>query len=315
MIQTIMVAADPGRDTLRDALIALAAIATGWAAALGAIRLLFLEQEKRLNPELLRAIRYWLKGRPAVGGDSWVAHFGQLFDGVFGTRHLSWHCFARSCIASVVAVFVLCLAWVGLHRDEAAQFIGSRMRLTVVAALVATMLVYSFPCDYFSLLKTRRLIAYLSARPGMPRLFAVLLMDFVLTCVVLGLGLLYLRQLYLPWFFRGDDLDAWFREFISWKGIVTTLNLHAWNGWGWLPHGVFFYSAFVASLWLWLYGTGLLGLRLLAKIGSLKNGIARVYDVDAHPLGAMGAAVSIFVTAAFGWMAIIVLQTVPTVSR
>ena len=51
-------------------------------------------------------VALWLMG--AVE-DTWPRHFGALFDRIFGARHLSWHCFIRSSIASLLAVGVLYL--------------------------------------------------------------------------------------------------------------------------------------------------------------------------------------------------------------
>lgn len=47
-------------------------------------------------------VAVWLVGRKTLGEkvEPWPRTFARVFDRVFGTKHLSWSCFWRSCVAS-----------------------------------------------------------------------------------------------------------------------------------------------------------------------------------------------------------------------
>src|SRR5580698_8322568 len=53
-------------------------------------------------------IPVWLVGRKKFGPkvQPWPETFARVFDRVFGKKHLSWKCFARSCAFSLVTMFL-----------------------------------------------------------------------------------------------------------------------------------------------------------------------------------------------------------------
>src|SRR5437773_4347881 len=173
-----------------------------WAGTIGGIQGLCRWLEKQLSPEGIEKSREWLRGK-AQPRTAWVSHFAHVFDALFGTRHFTWQCFFRSCLASLSALLILTLTWVSNRPGEFRSMLSCPEFSGIVAGFVVTTLVYSFPCDYASLLKTRLLIRRLGPAPSERKLVAILALDLILTCVVLAFGLLYLRVIYSPAFFEG----------------------------------------------------------------------------------------------------------------
>jgi hypothetical protein len=74
----------------------------------GAVWGFFKGVESVLNEDTKLEIALWLLDlRTERKVQSWPDTFAATFDRVFGKRHLSWHCFWRSAIASYGAVFLV----------------------------------------------------------------------------------------------------------------------------------------------------------------------------------------------------------------
>ncbi len=65
--------------------------------------------EAVLNEDTKLEIAVWLLGvKTAEKVQGWPDTFARVFDRVFGTKHLSWKCFLRSCLASFSVALI---AW------------------------------------------------------------------------------------------------------------------------------------------------------------------------------------------------------------
>jgi hypothetical protein len=62
----------------------------------------------RLNDDTKLEIAVWLLGRKKFGPrvEPWPDTFAKVFDRVFGSKHLSWKCFRRSCLISYALVII-----------------------------------------------------------------------------------------------------------------------------------------------------------------------------------------------------------------
>ena len=82
--------------------------ATYWAFALGVASAFYFAVlwfgKHHLSQESKDTLTLWLWGEYE---STWSHHFCNLFDAVFGARHLSLKCFLRSSLVSVVAVLLL----------------------------------------------------------------------------------------------------------------------------------------------------------------------------------------------------------------
>ena len=66
-----------------------------------------------------------------------------------------------------------------------------------------------------------------------------------------------------------------------------------------LPFGLYFYSAFFTSLWLWLYVTAALIARVLIRADSRLRALLRLTDWEAHPLKVIGAVSTVLLSLMF----------------
>ena len=89
----------------------LEAYVFGWGAATAALWFLFDRAETAISAQSRMQVASWLleaDWHSSLGAIP--ARFAELFDRVFGENHLSWRCFYRSSVASVLAaVFVVVL--------------------------------------------------------------------------------------------------------------------------------------------------------------------------------------------------------------
>src|SRR5216684_3595570 len=108
--------------------------------------------EAVLNEDTKLEIAVWLLGvKTAEKVQGWPDTFAKVFDRVFGTKHLSWKCFWRSCVASYLIVFIV-ISW---ESSRPSTYASTESPLE----FAMTILYYSFfgnvlP-DYVSLLETR----------------------------------------------------------------------------------------------------------------------------------------------------------------
>lgn len=111
-----------------------AALVTGFAFG-GAFLGMAWKADDGISKKLKEDLSLWLMciESEEVGKSlqRWPTHFAALFDNVFGEKHLSWRCFLRSCIASVLAV-VLCTAiFTQVAPGEWASYGGTWARMGV----------------------------------------------------------------------------------------------------------------------------------------------------------------------------------------
>ncbi len=64
-----------------------------------------------------------------------------------------------------------------------------------------------------------------------------------------------------------------------------------------LPLSVFFYSAFVTSVWIWLYVLAWVFVRTVLTVGTGVSWLLRATDVERQPFRSMGYTTIVFVTA------------------
>ncbi len=166
--------------------------------------------------------------------------FTALFDAVFGARHFSWRCFARSAFASLVAV-----AFIWLLMGQAGA-IGLRIRAELsLGALLAIALAVNVVADYVSLLETRLLLGRLHRWHGWPLQLAVLALDLVISALIIWLAI----AAYLASPLHRGEVES-FAEIL---GVFSIFS-------------VFFYSTFLTSVWTWAYILSTWLMRLIRRL-------------------------------------------------
>ncbi len=243
----------------------------------------FVRLETLLKEDTRKNIASWVRGSKHGDTDSrWPATFGVVFDRVFTKKHLSWGCFWRSCVASVLAV-VLMTAILSVVNSSVRNELWRDPKVIVGIGLGAVVI--NLLPDYLSLLETRFVLRWMAkGGAGAFKLFGWLIFDAVVT-----LGIFTTAVLALVLFFRGDPVDV--VEFIVpalWS-IFGVQNVFAlW--------GIFLYSTFFTSVWVWLYAFSGIAVRLVYRAKRIQTFVDKYFDVATRPLSVMGAVLIVVFT-------------------
>ena len=263
-----------------------------WATTTGGFWFLFEKAENALSEESREKVVGWLGATDSKGSiDSIPEQFALLFDRVFGERHLSWRCFWRSCVASVVAIFIAYQVVLGLGMPISPAS-GIPLPFTLPRpegpiSATAYFLVYlglfgSTLPDYVSLLETRWAMSWMR-RKGC--LGLILTIDVLLTAAI---------SLTALWVILGT-MGTWFSPVRLFSVVMDINNLTpeaagvagVWR--------VYLLSAFFTSFWLWLYAASVFLSRLLLRMNNGVGFLLRVTDVERQPFRSMGF-VSVIIT-------------------
>ena len=234
----------------------------------------------RLEPLLKKVTRdkiaNWVRGSKYGDADNrWPATFGVVFDRVFTEKHLSWGCFWRSCVASLLAV-VLMTAILFVVNSSVRDDLWGDPGVILVIGFAAGIL--NLLPDYLSLLETRFVLRWMAkGGAGAFKLFGWLIFDAVVTFGIITAAFLVLFML-AP---AGDRAAV---EIIA-AGILSIFGVEG----GWAAMGIFLYSTFFTSVWVCLYAFSGITLRLVYRAKRIQTFVDKHLDVATRPLSVMGA--------------------------
>ena len=293
-----------------------------WATVAGGIWFLFDKTEETVTENVRAQTVDWLTaGSVKDMIDDVPSVFQVVFDKVFGERHLTWTCFYRSCFASLLAVGLVLAGWFAT-RPEARALAGEPAFIRSVLWLVFFTGLLNFIPDYLSLLETRFV---LKRWAGRWRTRTLLLSDAVFTAAIsflvisFSMSLVYGSGVILD---AGGATDAgsmrvdvrtvalgsaWdqfvdmatFQEEYGAIALSVMASDEGVSGEVPIPVGVFFYSAFITSVWLWLFALATLVLRWVSFIGDRFRPFAEAMGYREAPFRAVGYASIVVVTVAF----------------
>lgn len=256
------------------------------------------------------SVRTWLlRERPVDEEVNWADSFKSLFDAVFTESHLSWTCFYRSALTSIILVTILLLGMVGFgvmsmyELSEMGLFadFDSVWAGTVYAIAFGTL--FNIPVDYVSLFQTRWVIEKMAKTDRTSSHLSFLLLDAVLTIAIffVAAGSLQVTSIVVS--------GQWFSVSMSSLEILSQVPLAVL---GYIAEGshivtALFVSTFFTSVWVWLYvGSGF----VLQGVVSLFRGVdwmRRIFDVEGQPVQALGIMLAVLTTAVFALSAPFVL--------
>jgi hypothetical protein len=219
--------------------------------------------EEKLSDDTKFEIAVWLVGVEAGKKlEPWPETFAKVFDRVFGEKHLSWTCFGRSCLATLItlpltAVLVVLLTHGVMHNlwELKAFLIGA----------VTNNLVF----DYLSLLKTRYFMRTMGGGVTALRMVLIVFVDAALGVAIAYGAILAAAVSWTKWIsLESTDM------------IVELVPL--------LIFLLMFVAAMFTSIWLWLYaGSGFL-LKAARRFDVGFQWFNRRFDIEKKPLSAIG---------------------------
>ncbi len=126
----------------------------------GFVWAVFVRLEPLLKDDTRNKIANWVRGSKHGDADNrWPATFGVVFDRVFTEKHLSWGCFWRSGVASVLAVVLMTAILVVVNSSVRNSLSGEPETILVIA--IFAVLLNLLP-DYLSLLETRFVLRWMA---------------------------------------------------------------------------------------------------------------------------------------------------------
>lgn len=264
------------------------AFIASWLGLTGGIRKLFKDAEETIDPKIKKSVILWLKNTKSTGiVAKWPEQFSALFDSTFGKRHFSMRCFVRSCIASILSTILMLCIWALVRPAEFSSAFDVEFYL--MPAFLIFPIIFNLLPDYLSLLETRYFIRFLNKNSGIKRAIVILLADVVLTA-----------SIFLFFFF---SIVARIFDEAPGDYLKLMLQLSA-KAEGDFSVGVFFYSTFFTSVWLWLYILAGLIVKLINLVEKGFSSLKLLLDIEQKPISSIGMVASILVTILYIFIAL-----------
>lgn len=259
----------------------------GWFALICGVKWLFDYAESVISAETRVRVAKWIRSRdPLAVLQAWPATFGEMFDSIFGRRHLSLRCFWRSWAASVTSVLIVGVFYIGRHWEYHQTFVWNLLGSSVWTPIVLFTIVLNCIPDYVSLLKTRWLMGRMAAATPLPRLARMLVLDLALTACIAVCAVYFANiamwGLFGPW--SGEELA--FAMFLARGWLLSAVTFRS-------ETAAWFYATFFTSAWLWVYVVSAFVLR----VARLALWIGGTLDIDSKPLAAIGFVAALLLTA------------------
>ncbi len=252
----------------------LFAYITSWLGCIAGVWAIFERAETVASKDAKSTISKYLQNIAIVQGENWLPTFTNIFDRVFGERHLSIHCFVRSSIASSVLVLVFTALWFSKEPSAAREMYDMGWRGPAAIGFIAALV--NFLPDYISLLETRYLLRWFRKYHSYAFMGAIILIDFLLTT-----GIILIAYFLYSYGVLGLSIE------IVLDHLVAGFKFDA--AYGSLSPGIFIYSTYATSLWLWLFVVSSLLIRLfLRPLGGAINMAKKFLDLKEKPLRSLG---------------------------
>ena len=262
------------------------------------IKGIFELMENTANPDAKRSATDRIKSIAAKSISQTIVEspqwFIEAFDRIFWGRHLTWRCFLRSCGASMISVVVMTIVWVFLDPISWQQFLSYNGEGVIGMILVFAFVLNLVP-DYISLLETRWVLRIV-AHTDIKELIVLLVLDVLITGGIFFCGVVVVVLIYGvssgDWITLAELPEVLSRFILFQRADVV-------------PFGIFFYSTYFTSVWLYLFIAASIATKLLYSLGRTGNQVLALLKVEEKPFNSMGLLLIGFLTLAFTIYAII----------
>ena len=185
--------------------------------------------------------------------------FAMLFDTIYGKKHFSFRCIFLSCLTSTIAVMSLSVI-LYLFFPELFSMIDYSNALAKLSVVIAASFFSNLIPDYLSLLESRLIILRFGILPSIQRIILMLIVDIVLTTLIFMVYFFSLIQIFS--LIRGRSMSV-LDALISLYSLPLFRNYVGDLG----PLGIYFWSTFFTSFWIWIYLLGIGVIRFSRILG------------------------------------------------
>ena len=296
-------------------------LTSGLAVAAG-IGGLFGLGEICVKKSLKKRLAKWLTSKlTRDSSDKWPTIVVETFDHIFGKKMHSIRFFGVSMYMSLLFAFVLLLVWSVLYPNQFIYYIEAPWYSPLVWLLLLLSIVNFCP-DYLSNCQSRYILGKLAASRGrtidyvrwltIDLFLTALLSLFVITVMTFWVESSIGSPEQIDYQISDGDtcilcdllvLSATthqFRHDLS-LGPVQVAPLGSMSP----PYGIFFYTTFLTSIWIWLYSLSGVLVRHLRIPCRLRSLVSSVLDVKEYPIASIGfvaALVVIGIALIFGFV-------------
>jgi hypothetical protein len=267
----------------------------------------FWKFEDTASPELKRMVVRWLRYRGSPS-DAWSNQLVRIFTKIFGERHFTWKCFGRSCLASLFAVCMGIALWMTTRTYEqlmeslSGSFVSFEEEPALYPKLAPTdfaVFVVLLNCvpDYFSYMKTRVILRWMSNSDRVVHIFLFACLDTVSTVLLFAVGGLIMTFLIvaISWLvLSSHELEAFVPAFSEFLNVLVYYLTHSTRELP--PLGIVFYASLFVSVWAWIYASAAFITRFIVNV--FPRALPKIvwfFDVDGHPIRSFGCIAGIIV--------------------
>ncbi len=261
-----------------------------WFGVMAGIWALFDRAETVIKAEKKASYAKWLLSREIIFNKDWAENFQRIFIRIFGKRHFSVRCFFVSALTSIISVTLLTLLWVTIDFDSAKVFFLNDEGLFNLFLIFLLAGIVDFIPDYISLYQTRVILRWMASPNVKVPSWFLILADLVLTTAIVWLV-----------FFGSLLLIDGFNPQVYEKLLRLLFSGYLMDGFGMSgpTFGIFIYSTYLTSVWLWLYILSAFGIRILSFSSYFLRFMKGTLDIEEKPLRSMGFVAMLLVTILF----------------
>ena len=243
--------------------------------------LVFRHADHEVNPCFRAKVADFLLVSPPTSLWNMGEIFVGVFDATFGTRVWGRKFIMRSIFASVISVVAMTMIWLIVNFDQIhissgipglhgplGDKTGIRLVFTVfvVSLMFAAALVpYNMIPDYFSLVQTRFILGKMVGKRG-SLVVLYLFVDLVLTTFI-AMAMLGGFCILLSGFLEGTFRTRFWELLSSGLSLDFTTGRHGFGG----IFGIFFYSTYFSSVWIWTYSVTMAMMRATLVVRPLRD--------------------------------------------
>ena len=217
-----------------------------------------------------------------MNDETWPDYFLEMFDEIFGSKTTKRPRILRSSLASLSILAIITFVWlINDFSNIKYSFEGTISSLLWMFAITYAITI-NIIGDYFSLWETRFIVSRMK-KGGHKRRLLLLFSDFVASMIIFFVGLVIgtvIVNSYLP---QLGTSDGWYNDTVSTlieifveisEGVIILSHQDEF----WNIFGIFLYTTFFTSIWVWAFQIGL-------TLWPILKWLRKLLDVDEYPVG------------------------------